>query len=146
VLTKVRRRAVDDWPCGYLDWLSGQYKSAMRAPQTSEQLGLPIENRKIIDLWFNSEFFHSDTSKKAELTDIHASIGEAPSLFQLYVAIAHCSSYVRMLYPVVHRLTQEHQFIYTPNHHFKQAEPEDADDTDDNTAGNTSAPPPGSTE
>jgi hypothetical protein len=128
ILTKVRRRAQDEWACGYLDWLAARYKDAMAEPQTSGQLGLPVPNQKIIDLWFNSEFFHSDSSKRVELTDIHAAIGEAPSLFQLYVAIAHCSSYIRLLYPVVHRLSTEHPFIYTPNHHFRDAAAADGSD------------------
>jgi hypothetical protein len=118
MLTKVRRRNQDKCACGYMDWLAEQYKHAMKATQVSADLGLAVPNRTIIDLWFNSEFFHSENSKREELIDIHAIIGEVPSLFQLYVAIAQCSSYVRMLYSVVHVLNVEHQFIYSPDHHF----------------------------
>lgn len=119
VLTNVRRRTQDAWACGYLDWLAEHYKGAMKSTNTSEKLGLPVTNRKIIDLWFNSELFHSDYSKKVELTSIHERIGDVPSLFQLYLAIVKCSSYIKMLYSVVHLLSQEQQFIYTPNHHFR---------------------------
>lgn len=118
ILTKVRRRVQDEWACGYMEWLAEQYKEAMKASQVSANLGRAVPNRTIIDLWFNSEFFHSDSYKREELIDIHATIGEVPSLFQLHVAIAHCSSYIRMLYSVVHVLNVEHQFIYSPNHHF----------------------------
>jgi hypothetical protein len=118
ILTKVRRRTEDDWACGYLEWLAEQYKDVMKATQISEGLGCPVANRKIIDLWFNSEFFHSEKSKRKQLTSIHAAIGEAPSIFQLYVAIIRCASCVRMLYTVIHLLDAEHQFVYTPDHHF----------------------------
>lgn len=123
ILTKVRRCTQDEWACAYIDWLAEQYKEAMKATQISADLGHPVSNRKIIDLWFNSEFFHTEKLKKQELVDIHAAIGEVPSLFQLYVAIAHCSSLVRSLYFVVHALDVEHQFVYTPNHHFSRAHP-----------------------
>jgi hypothetical protein len=122
ILTKVRRCTHDEWACGYMDWLAEQYKEAMKAVQVSAELGHPVSNRRIIDLWFNSEFFHSEKSKKQELADIHAAIGEMPSLFQLYVAIARCSSFVRDLYTVVHVLDVGHQFVYTPNHHFGRAQ------------------------
>lgn len=118
ILTKVRRRTRDEWACGYMDLLAEQYKEAMKATQISAALGHPVPNRTIIDLWFNSEFFHSEKSKGKELVHIHAAIGEVPSLFQLYVAIAHCSSYVRMLYSMVYILDAAHQFVYSPNHHF----------------------------
>lgn len=121
ILTKVRRRVEDDWACGYMDWLAEQYKEAMKACQTSSDLGLAVSNRRIIDLWFNSEFFHSDPAKRSALGDIHATIGAEASLFQLYVAIARCSTYIRMLYVVVHRLAESHQFVYTPNHHFERS-------------------------
>jgi len=98
ILTKVRRRTQDEWAGGYMDWLADQYKEAMKATQVSANLGHPVSNRRMIDLWFNSEFFHSEKSKKQELVDIHTAIGEMPSLFQLYVAIARCSSFVKNLY------------------------------------------------
>lgn len=121
ILTKVRRRAQDDWACGYLDWLAMQYKGAMKDAQVSGSLGKAVPNSQIIDLWFNSEFFHSEASKKEQLVDIHTTIGEAPSIFQLYTAIARCSSYVRTLYTVVHALNDRHRFIYTPDYHFQIA-------------------------
>lgn len=118
ILTKVRRRTEDEWACCYMDWLAKQYKEIMKASEISADAGLAVHNRKIIDLWFNSEFFHSDISKREKLIDIHATIGKVPSLFQLYVAIVRCSSYIQMLYSVVHVLSVDHQFIYSPDHHF----------------------------
>lgn len=123
ILTKVRRRTQDDWTSGYIDWLAAQYKVSMKATQISAVLGLPVSNKKIIDLWFNSEFFHSEREKKQELVDIHKVIGEVASFFQLYVAIVRCSSFVGMLYSVVHLLDEEHQFVYSPNHHFGRLHP-----------------------
>lgn len=123
ILTNVRRHTQDECTCDYMDWLAVQYKEAMKATQVSATLGHPVSNRQIIDLWFNSEFFHSDKVKKQKLIDVHTAIGEAPSLFQLYVAISRCSSCVRMLYFVVHMLDTAHPFVYSPNHHFQPRTP-----------------------
>ncbi len=121
ILTKVRRRTQDEWACGYMDWLDLHYKESMKATQVSEDLGHPVSNKRIIDLWFNSEFFHSESIKREQLDEIHAAIGESPSLFQLYVAISRCSSWVRMLYSVIHLLDADHPFIYSPNHPYSNA-------------------------
>ena len=118
ILKIVRRRVQDDWADGYLDKLDIWYKEAMKDTQVSNDLGHPITNREIIDLWFNSEFFHSEPKKREALENIHAVIGEAPSLFQLYVAIGRCGAHLQSLYSVVHRLDASHQFTYTPNYHF----------------------------
>ena len=122
VLTRLRWRVRDEWACGHLDWLAEQYKDSMKATQISADLGRPVSNRTIIDLWFNSELFHSDKLKKEELRKVHSDIGEVASLFQLYVAILRCSSCVRMLHSVVYALDVEHQFVYSPNHHFGATE------------------------
>lgn len=118
ILRTVRRRVQDDWADGYLDKLDIRYKEAMKDTHISKDLGHPITNREIIDLWFNSEFFHSDPKKRETLESIHTVIGETPSLFQLYVAIGRCAAHIQALYSVVHRLDASHPFIYTPNHHF----------------------------
>ncbi|WP_124513932.1 hypothetical protein [Acidovorax sp. FJL06] len=118
ILKIVRRRIQDDWADGYLDKLDIWYKEAMKDTQVSKDLGHPITNREIIDLWFNSEFFHSEPKKREALENIHTVIGETPSLFQLYVAIGRCAAHLQSLYSVVHRLDVSHQFIYTPDHHF----------------------------
>lgn len=123
ILTKVRRRAQDEWACAYMDLLACQYKEAMNSSLISAEMGYSVTNRKIIDLWFNSEFFHSDKDKRRNLFDVHEAIGEAPSLFQLYVSIARCSPFIKSLYSVVHLLGPDHQFIYSPNHHFGQLQP-----------------------
>lgn len=114
----LRRRAEDDWAKGYLDRLGSWYNDAVKDTQVSEALGHPISNKDIIDLWFNSEFFHSEQKKREALANLHTAIGEAPSLFQLYVAIGRCAAHIQALYSVVHRLDASHPFIYTPNHHF----------------------------
>ncbi len=114
----LRRRAEDDWAKGYLDRLGSWYNDAVKDTQVSEALGHPISNKDIIDLWFNSEFFHSEQKKREALANLHTAIGEASSLFQLYVAIGRCAAHIQALYSVVHRLDVSHPFIYTPNHYF----------------------------
>jgi hypothetical protein len=118
IATKIRRRASDEWAQNYIDRISDWYRTAMKACDTSSRLGHPTPNKRVISLWFNSEFFHSASDKRAELAAIHEAIGEEASLFQLYTAIAKCASFIQMLYVVVHRLEPGHEFIYTPNHHF----------------------------
>jgi len=118
ILKKVRRRTKDEWAGGYLEWIAERYKEVMKSSQVSAGLGHPVSNRRIIDLWLNSELFHSEKLKREELSKIQDIIGKEAPLFQLYVAIAHCSSYIHMLYSVVHLLDPKHQFIYSPNHHF----------------------------
>lgn len=119
IATKIRHRTNDEGAQNYIDRISDWHRTAMKQCDTSSHFGHPISNRRIIDLWFNSEFFHSATEKRAELQTIHEAIGEEPSLFQLYTAIAKCSSFINMLYVVVHKLEREHEYVYTPNHHFK---------------------------
>lgn len=119
ILTKVRRRTQDEWAHSYLDLLSTHYKIAMKDVQISKSCGYPVSNKEIIDLWFNSEFFHSDPSKRQRLSAINSAIGETASLFQLYIAILRSSSSIHNLYLIVHLLEPEHQFIYSPNHEFK---------------------------
>lgn len=119
IATKVRRRANDEWAKNYIDKVSDWYREAMKACDTSSRIGHPVPNRKIIDLWFNSEFFHSEMDKRSELLIVHEKISQEASLFQLYTAIAKCASFIKMLYMVVHKLERGHEYIYTPNHHFR---------------------------
>lgn len=119
ILTQTRRRISDEWAANYIDRIAGFYKEAMKASDTSNTLGHPIANRKIINLWFNSEFFHTDPEKRVELESVNKIIGSEASLFQLYTAIVKCSSFIKMFYGVVHRLEIGNEFVYTPNHHFK---------------------------
>jgi hypothetical protein len=121
IVTKIRHRASDEWAQNYIDRIAEHYRLAMRQTDTSSRLGHPIANRKMISLWFNSEFFHSEADKRAELRTIQDAIGEGPSLFQFYTAIVKCSSFIQMLYGVVHKLEAGHEYIYTPNYHFDAA-------------------------
>lgn len=119
ILNLLRQRAIDEWAINYIDRIKLRYKQVMSSTDTTGSLGHPITNRKIIDIWFNSQFFHSDFAKRQELINIHESIGEQPSIFQLYLAIVKCSSQIRSLYVAVHKLTQENQVLFTPSHHFR---------------------------
>ncbi len=119
VINLLRRNAKDEWARSYLDVVSAHYKASMKATDTSGRLGHPITNREIINLWFNSKFFHSDTEKRASLTSVNQTVGEEASLFQLYVAIVKCSSHIQSLYSIVHKTDKENQIICTPKHHFR---------------------------
>lgn len=120
VANLIRSKATDDWARNYVDLIRSQYKSAMKEKDVTDELGCPVSNENIINLWFNSVFFHSDSKKRAALNDVHSRVGECGSLFQLYTAILHCSVYVERLYIVIRYLTKEKNYIYTPDFHFGQ--------------------------
>ena len=117
----IRNNATDAWARNYIDWIKSHYKFAMQQNNVTRDLGCTVPNQEIINLWFNSEFFHSDSDKRVKLKDIHDEVGKVGSLFQLYTAILHCAIYVEKMYVVVHGLTKEHGFIYTPEHHFSSS-------------------------
>lgn len=119
IVNLLRRNVKDEWARNYLDVTSAHYKVSMKATDASGTCGHPITNRKIIDLWFNSKFFHSDAEKRVSLTSINQTIGEEASLFQLYVAIVKCSSHIQTLYSIVHKTDSNNQIICTPNYHFR---------------------------
>jgi hypothetical protein len=119
ILSQTRRRTSDEWAKNYMDRIADWYKTAMKQSDISNTFGHPVTNRKIISLWFNSEFFHSEPEKRAELRTIHDVIGHEASFFQLYTAIVKCSSFIKMFYAVVHKLEVGNEFVYTPNHHFR---------------------------
>lgn len=121
IVNIVRRRATDEWAQNYIDNIRLCYLKSLEADDISNNLGLVVENRKMISLWFNSEFFHTDSDKRKILSNINESIGEAGSLFHLYVAIRRCLADVDRLYTVLHKFHREHSYIYTPNHHFRKA-------------------------
>ena len=119
IVNLLRCNAKDEWARNYLDVVSTHYKASMKATDTSGSLGHPITNREIINLWFNSKFFHSDAEKRTSLTSINQTVGEEASLFQLYVAIVKCSSHIQTLYSIIHKTDKENQIICTPNYHFR---------------------------
>lgn len=104
----------------YLDLLRMQYNGIMNSCDISKNMGLAVSNREIINLWFNSDFFHSDVDKRKKLNDINQSISEEVSLFQLYLAITSVSVQLKLVYAVTHRISLDENIICTPNHHFKQ--------------------------
>jgi hypothetical protein len=120
VINIVRRRATDEWAKNYIDHIRSCYLHAMKSNETSTPLGASIDNRLMISLWFNSEFFHSDSEKREKLDDINKNIGERGSLFHLYIAIRRCSVEIDRLYTVLHKFGRDHALIYTPNHHFSR--------------------------
>ena len=115
----LRNKAKDEWARNYIDLVKIWYKESMNSTDTTENLGHPIKNREIINLWFNSKFFHSDSSKRKKLDDIHQTVGKGASLFQLYLSIVRCSTHIQYLYAVVHQLSAENMVLCTPNHHFR---------------------------
>ncbi|MDD2892436.1 MAG: hypothetical protein PHF20_00785 [Halothiobacillaceae bacterium] len=114
----IRRNAQDEWAINYIDHIRIWYKQSLKDNEVSSGLGHQIQNKEIINLWFNSEFFHSDTPKREKLQSIHQKIGEVASLFQLYVAILSCANHIQAFYAIVHAVGSDHRHIYTPNHHF----------------------------
>ncbi len=119
IVNLLRRNARDEWARNYLGIISEQYKASMKATDTSGSLGHPITNREIINLWFNSKFFHSDAEKRVSLTSINQAVGEEASLFQLYVAIVKCSSHIQSLFSIIHKTDKNNQIVCTPNYHFR---------------------------
>ena len=119
VANLLRNKAKDEWARNYIDLVKIWYKESMKSTDTTGNLGHPVTNREILNLWFNSIFFHSDFSKRSKLDDIHQTVGEGASLFQLYLSIVRCSTHIQYLYAVVHQLSAENMILCTPNHHFR---------------------------
>jgi len=119
VANLLRNKAKDEWARNYIDHIKLWYKESMKSSDTTGNLGHPVTNREILNLWFNSRFFHSDASKRSKLEDIHQTVGEGASFFQLYLAIVRCSTNIQYLYAVVHKLQAGNECLCTPNHHFR---------------------------
>lgn len=119
VANLLRNKAKDEWARNYIDRVKLWYKESMKSTDTTGNLGYPVTNREILNLWFNSRFFHSDVPKRSKLDGIHQTVGESASLFQLYLAIVKCSTNIGYLYSVVHKLQGDNQCLCTPNHHFR---------------------------
>lgn len=115
----LRSKAKDEWAINYIDRIALLYKHAMKFTETTGALGSPTTNREILNLWFNSKFFHSDAQKREKLESIHQIVGKEASLFQLYIAITQCASHIESLYVVVHKATDKNLKICTPSHHFR---------------------------
>lgn len=120
VISLLRKRAKDEWACNYLDIVRRQYNGLMNRCDMSNSMGHPVSNREIINLWFNSDFFHSDVDKRKKLSLINQSISEQVSLFQLYTAITGVSAQLKLVYVAAHKISHNTNTICTPNHHFKR--------------------------
>jgi hypothetical protein len=115
----LRRKAKDEWAINYIDRIALCYKNSMKSTDTTGALGSPTTNREILNLWFNSKFFHSDAQKREKLESIHQVVGKEASLFQLYIAIIQCAIHIKSLYVVAHKTTDKNLIICTPSHHFR---------------------------
>lgn len=120
VISLLRKRAKDEWACNYLDLVRKQYNGLMKHCNISDSMGHAVSNREIINLWFNSDFFHSDFEKRKKLSAINQSISEQVSLFQLYTAITSVSVQLKLVYAVAHKISSDTNMICTPNHHFRR--------------------------
>jgi len=116
----LRKHAKDSWAASYIDVVKNQYKEIMKSSDTSSEFDSPIPNREIINLWFNSHFFHSDLDKREKLELLHDDISKKVSLFQLYVSIIGVSTQIRSLYSIVHKLDSHNLIICTPEHDFSK--------------------------
>lgn len=122
IIGLLRRKAKDEWAVSYIERIALCYKHSMRETDTTASLGNPVANREMLNLWFNSKFFHSDKEKRAKLESIHQVVGKDVSLFQLYIALVKCSGHIQSLYLVVHKTTEDSLIVCTPNHHFRRSE------------------------
>ena len=120
IISLLRKKAKDEWACSYLDSLRKQYHALMDQNIVSNSMGYPVSNREIINLWFNSDFFHSDFDKREKLININQSISEKASIFQLYTAITCVCTQLRSVYAIVHKISSDTNIICTPNHDFRR--------------------------
>jgi len=121
VLNILSRRATDSWAKNYISTIRQWHKDFLNQSDTSNMFGHPVSNEKIINLWFNSEIFHQDEEKIAQLSSVNAKIGKEASIHQLNIALGLCATNVDAIYRVIHKTTKEHQFLYTPSHHFERS-------------------------
>ncbi|MDO8769015.1 MAG: hypothetical protein Q7K57_09980 [Burkholderiaceae bacterium] len=120
ILNLLTRKAKDDWAKNYIAYLRSWHKDFLSRTNTSQAFGQPTKNEEIINLWFNAEFFHQDPDKKRQLDELNSSISKEASLFQLNTGLRLCISNIENIYTVIHKITETHQFICTPNHHFQR--------------------------
>lgn len=118
IINLLRKRTQDELARSYLDFVSKQYKGLMNSYDISHTMGHPVSNREIINLWFNSDFFHSDIEKRKRLNSINESISEQVSLYQLYIALTQVSGQLKSVYAITHRISLGVNIICTPNHNF----------------------------
>jgi len=83
-------------------------------------MGHAVSNRDIINLWFNSDFFHSDVDKRKRLNTLNQSVSEQVSLFQLYLAITCVSQQLKSVYAITQKISLDVNIICTPNHNFEK--------------------------
>jgi hypothetical protein len=122
ITSLLRSKAKDEWAINYIEKIAIFYKHTMKSTDITDALGSPTTNREILDLWFNSRFFHSDAQKREKLESIHQVVGKEASLFQLYIAIVECASHIKSLYVVAHKTTDKNLSICTPSHHFRRGD------------------------
>lgn len=121
VLNILSRHATDPWAKNYISTIRLWHKEFLDKSDTSKIFGHPVSNENIINLWFNSEIFHQDQEKIAQLSRINANIGKEASIHQLNTSLRLCTTNVYDIYRMIYKTTKEHQFIYTPSHHFDRS-------------------------
>lgn len=120
IISLLRKRSKDEWACNYLDLVRKQYISLMNSCDVSNNMGHAVSNRDIINLWFNSDFFHSDVDKRKRLNTLNQSVSEQVSLFQLYLAITCVSQQLKSVYAITQKISLDVNIICTPNHNFEK--------------------------
>lgn len=118
VVNKIVRYSGDGAARRYVERIKRCYLESMNDCMISSDFGHPVKNKEIIDLWFNSEFFHSDESKGRKLRNLHEYCPERGSLFQLHIAMKRCSAQLFQFYYVVKDMGVDHKFIYSPDCEF----------------------------
>ena len=121
VINILSKCATDPWAKNYISIIRLWHKKFLEKSDTSSIFGHRISNERIINLWFNSEIFHQDEEKITQLSCINENIGKEASIHQLNTALRLCATNVDAIYRIIHKTTKEHQFIYTPSHHFERS-------------------------
>jgi len=119
ILNLLSKKSTDQWAKNYIARVRLLHKTFLERADTSEKFGHPVKNDEIINLWFNSDIFHQDKVKREKLDEINNVLGQEASLFQLNTALRMCTNNIESIYRMIHKTDKDHQFIYTPSHHFE---------------------------
>lgn len=118
-LNLIYRKSNDAWAKNYIALLRKQYNEFLNDSLNFAKISPKIKNKDIIDLWFNSEIFHSDQNKQKKLNEINEIVSKEASIFHLNTAMRFLENQISAVYHVIHKTCPDHLFIYTPNHHFE---------------------------
>jgi hypothetical protein len=117
IINIIIRKTQDEMTRKHLFSIRDIYQKSMNSNGATEPLGISISNEKTIKNWFNGRLFHSDSEKREAIRNLHETVGEEPSIFQLYIAMLQCSDCIRDLYVVLSKTTEHQHIVCTPTFH-----------------------------